>query len=178
MGAFNKVALRFPPSALSILPGAEVNFLTFVPRTFTANNVKGGFYDFVNFRRVRPEMQSPVLVAIVAGTFAKKQESRRDSAIVNQIVAQLRRSFPGLPSPIASAITRWSSDPFSLGAYSFMRPGSSRADYDELGKPVMANGKGWLWFAGEAAGSWPYPSQVHGAWGAGKRAAEGVLVSR
>lgn len=179
MGNFNKIALRFPPSALSILPPSTANFFTFVPKTFTANNVKNGVYDFVNLRYVRPELKSPVIVGIAAGLYAKSLESLPLATVVNQVMAQLRAEWPDLPNPIASSMTKWSSDPYSLGAYSFMAPGSSSADYNELGKPLYtASGVPWLQLAGEAAGSWPYPAQVHGAFTAGTKAGHLIVSTR
>lgn len=179
MGNFNKIALRFPPSALNILPPATANFFNFVPRTFTATNIKNGVYDFVNMRYVRPEMQSPVIVGIVAGQYAKSLESVALSTIVAQVMTQLRAEWPDLPNPIATAMTKWSTDPYSLGAYSYMAPGSSSADYTEIGRPIYtAAGVPWLQLAGEAAGSWPYPSQVHGAFTAGKKAGDLIVATR
>jgi hypothetical protein len=179
MGVFNKVALRFPDAAHAMLPASSAEFLTFFPRTLTAANSKNGFYDWINYKKVRPEMRSPVLVGIAAGSFGKSIEGMSDAAIVAQVMAQLRASFPGLPDPITYKITRWSTDPYSLGSYSFMAPGSGRNDYNELAQPIdNAGGAPWLMLAGEAAGSWPYPSTVHGAWSAGVKSAQRIVNTR
>lgn len=178
MGTFNKIALRFPPSAYDLLPDATAHFLTFVPKTFSSTNVRRGFYDWINFKSVRPAVKNPVLVCIAAGTFGKSIESLTNAAIVSKIMPQLRASFPGLPNPIAVAVTRWASDPFTLGSYSFMAPGTSSVEYTELGKPInTASGVPWLQLAGEAYGSWPYPSTVHGAWKAGAAAAQKIIAT-
>ena len=49
------------------------------------------------------------------------------------------------PEPVAVAVTGWTNDPFTLGAYTHVPPGSSNADVDLLGTPVG----GRLFFAGE-----------------------------
>ncbi|KAI9010288.1 hypothetical protein DFJ74DRAFT_738129 [Hyaloraphidium curvatum] len=178
-GAFAKIALRFPPSALPLLPPASIQSLTFRPRTFAASNVRGGPYDFVLLRSLRPAARSPVVVAIAGGQLARAIESQPPAAAAARVLAQLRLAFPGLPAPIFSAVTSWTREPFSLGAYSFMAPGSSRADYDEIARPLnTSSGVPWLQMAGEHAGSWPYPSTVHGAYEAGRRAAAVVVATR
>jgi polyamine oxidase len=49
------------------------------------------------------------------------------------------------PEPVAVAVTGWATDPYSVGAYTHVPPGSSNADLDLLGTPVA----GRLLFAGE-----------------------------
>ena len=49
------------------------------------------------------------------------------------------------PEPVAVAVTGWANDPYTLGAYTHVPPGSSNADIDLLGTPVG----GRLFFAGE-----------------------------
>lgn len=179
MGVFNKIALRFPPGAYNQLPASTVDFLTFVPKTITSANARAGYYDFINFKKIRPDLKNPILVVIAAGSFGKKTESLPESTVISQIMTQLRASFPNLPDPIAHKITKWSSDPFTFGSYSYMAPGSSKNDYNELGNPVYTTaGAPWLQLAGEAYGSWPYPSTVHGAYSAGGKAAKKIVDTR
>ena len=66
-------------------------------------------------------------------------------------VLELVRSVTGIepPAPTAVAASDWAVDPYSRGAYSFIRLGSSRKDLDLLGEPIG----GRLVFAGEATGS-------------------------
>lgn len=49
------------------------------------------------------------------------------------------------PEPVAVAVTGWAHDPYAVGAYTHVPPGSSNADLDLLGTPVA----GRLLFAGE-----------------------------
>jgi polyamine oxidase len=71
----------------------------------------------------------------------------------------------GAPKPAAIALTQWEEDPFALGAYSVVPPGSTSDHFETLAEPV-----GPLLFAGEAT-SVDYRSTVHGAYLSGLRAA-------
>jgi monoamine oxidase len=66
----------------------------------------------------------------------------------------------------------WVSDPYSLGSYSFTRPGGHGAQ-EMLARPVEKT----LYFAGEATASAPHYQTVHGAYISGKRAAQEVSDS-
>ncbi len=80
------------------------------------------------------------------------------------------------PSPRVarrSATSRWCSDPYVGGAYSYLRVGGSPADRAALGERI---GDG-LVLAGEAT-SVDHPGTAHGAWFSGQRAAELVAAER
>lgn len=62
-------------------------------------------------------------------------------------------------------ITRWQTDPFSLGSYSYPRFGSEPGDNEALGGRESLS----LYFAGEACSA--YPSTVHGAYNSGIKTA-------
>ncbi len=77
-----------------------------------------------------------------------------------------------IPRPTNALITRWSSDPFSRGSYSYLAPGSSPSDRNDL----RADVEGRLFFAGEATSS-EYPATVHGALLEGRSAAARIHSS-
>ena len=64
----------------------------------------------------------------------------------------------------------WQSDPFSRGAYSYIRPGGMHAPA-ELARPVEDT----IFFAGEATDTEGHGGTVHGAMRTGHRAAREVL---
>ena len=68
-------------------------------------------------------------------------------------------------------VSKWGSDPFALGSYSFVAKGSSGKDYDTLGLPV----KNKVFFAGEHTCK-EYPDTVGGAMLTGLRSAKSVLA--
>ena len=75
--------------------------------------------------------------------------------------------------PVATKVTRWHTDPFSCGSYSYMAVGSRVADRVELGRPEHG---GALLFAGEATSVADHQC-VTGAFKSGRRAARAALRS-
>lgn len=67
----------------------------------------------------------------------------------------------------------WQSDPFSRGAYSYVKGGGKNAP-EILGKPIEKT----LFFAGEATDTTGHAGTVHGAIASGKRAAQEIISSR
>ncbi len=111
--------------------------------------------------------REPVLMVLTAGRGARRWLSLDDATLVGEIMQGLRRMWgKGLPDPLEYRLSRWGSDPFSLGAYSFVPPGARLYDLALLAKPVQ----GRVFFAGEAT-SRRYPATVHGAMLSGIRAA-------
>jgi hypothetical protein len=77
------------------------------------------------------------------------------------------------PKPLRWARTRWGSDPYTLGAYSYVPCGESSTDiFEELGRRESAA----LFFAGEATQTdTNLRASVNGAFQSGCRAAEEVI---
>lgn len=73
--------------------------------------------------------------------------------------------------PVATRVTRWHTDPFSSGSYSYMAVGSRVADRVELSRPEHG---GTLLFAGEATSIADHQC-VTGAFKSGRRAARAAL---
>lgn len=72
--------------------------------------------------------------------------------------------------PTAWHVTHWSTDPFSLGAYSALLPGGTPQHRSDLGQVLHER----LVIAGEACNA-SAPAMTHGAWNDGLRAAEAAL---
>ena len=169
-----------PLAALSILPGPDVQVSRFIPKVLNATNTRADYSLFINYRTLHPEHRSPTIVGMIAGSFARTVEASDPDAIVQTACEQLRATYgSALPQPIATKVTGWTKDPFALGSYSFLTAGTGEATYTQLEDPILsAGGVPWLIFAGEAANSWPYPAEVHGAWLSGSRAANVVISSK
>ena len=75
-----------------------------------------------------------------------------------------------IPEPASVLQTRWKSDPWSLGSYSFDKLGATPRDRDALAAPVEDR----IYFAGEATHRTMF-STVHGAYLSGCRAANEIL---
>jgi len=160
-GHFEKVALRYDDAFWR--DAARINFvyLSNTPQEFPI------FIDLTDF------VPSPALVALCSATFAAGLAVRDDASIVGRVREILAELFgAGLPAPTDSAVTRWSTDPYSLGAYSYLRLGSGPPDQDTLAAPVL----GRLLFAGEASSAARY-GYADGALQSGIREAKRLLRS-
>jgi len=117
---------------------------------------------------------APILLGFCAPSAAAEVEALDDAAIVEDALATLRMIYGDtVPDPVASVATRWGQDPFSRGAYSFLKAGAKSSQRKTLAGPVA----GSLLFAGEHTDR-RYPATTHGAWRAGSKAAKRVLKLR
>ncbi|OBB61175.1 amine oxidase [Mycobacterium sp. 852013-51886_SCH5428379] len=107
----------------------------------------------------------PLLIGLRGGEAAWSRESLSDTEAVAELVTALRA-----PGPTGSLVTRWGTDPFARGSYSFLAAGSSPDDMEELGEPVGDR----LLFAGEATDPEHFGT-VHGAYLSGVREAERII---
>ena len=160
MGVLNKCYLRFERA---FWPD-NVDWLEYIPARH------GEWVEWVSFMR---SSNKPVLLGFNAAQYGQEIESWSDTAIVDRAMQTLRTIYgQNIPDPIDYQITRWASDPFSLGSYSFNPVGSRPAMRDELAKPLNAK----LFFAGEATEK-NYFATAHGAYLSGLRAANQILAS-
>ncbi|MFM8394870.1 MAG: FAD-dependent oxidoreductase, partial [Acidobacteriota bacterium] len=94
-----------------------------------------------------------------------------DTEIVGSAMATLRIMFgENIPDPVDYQITRWASDPYAMGSYSFNAVGSVPLMRTELARSVSNR----LFFAGEASDR-SYFGTAHGAYLSGLRAAGEVM---
>ena len=118
-----------------------------------------------------------VLVAFTVGSEAARRAALSDREVVEETLNELRTTIgdaASLGSCDAWTISRWATDPFLMGAYSFPAPGSHPSDRRALAAPEG----GRLFFAGEATHFGGEPATVHGAIETGRRAADELLGSR
>lgn len=123
---------------------------------------------------------SPVLLALVAGMAANIVESVTDDIIIGRCMSVLKNIFgnTSVPQPKETVVTRWRSDQWARGSYSYVSVGSSGSDYDLLAAPVIPPSHSTketeeiprLFFAGEHTIR-NYPATVHGAYLSGLREA-------
>ncbi|PGH20711.1 hypothetical protein AJ80_03471 [Polytolypa hystricis UAMH7299] len=131
---------------------------------------RGKFYLFWNCIRTSG---LPMLIALMAGDSAHQAEATADADILTEVMSQLRNIFKekAIPDPLETIITRWGTDRFAQGSYSYVGAEARPGDYDLMAKPI-----GNLFFAGEATCG-THPATVHGAYLSGLRAASEVLES-
>jgi hypothetical protein len=142
--------------------------LSYIP---DINMYVGRFYMFWNCIKVSG---TPMLVALMAGDAAEDTEKESDEMLITEVTAVLSKMFPreNVQKPIESIITRWRSDPYARGSYSYIATGSTGEDYDRMAAPVADK----IFFAGEATCG-THPATVHGAYISGLRAASEVATS-
>jgi monoamine oxidase len=177
-GLFNKVYMEFPEvfwpadsDLLTLLPEKDTSWEEFMrlnidkkPAIIEEDDEKSFVMSFLSYWKAS---RKPTLVAIFHSERAKQYENHSDDKIVEICVSRLRSIFPSAPSPTRTAVTRWNSDPFTLGSYSYIAVGASGNDIEELSIPENR----CLYFAGEATYK-PYFSTVHGAYASGVHRAQ------
>jgi monoamine oxidase len=131
---------------------------------------------FPTWWALRP-MAAPVLVGWSPANAAEQLSTHSDAEICREAVAALARVMhlpvAEIEDQLLSAhVHNWQTDPFSLGAYSYVAVGG-REVQREFARPIAET----LFFAGEATNSDGYHGTVHGAIATGYRAAAEVLAS-
>ena len=158
MGVLNKCYLRFP----EVFWPNNVDWLEYIAEEH------GEWTEWVSFART---MGQPVLLGFNAGTRGREIEVLTDEEIVESAMQTLRILYgDDIPEPTDFQITRWASDPFARGSYSFCSVGSTPEMRRELARPL----DGKLFFAGEATNV-DYYGTADGAYQSGLRVADEVL---
>ncbi|MDX2254984.1 MAG: FAD-dependent oxidoreductase [Pseudanabaenaceae cyanobacterium bins.39] len=158
MGVLNKCYLRFP----HVFWSADADWLEYISASH------GEWTEWVSFSRVA---NMPILLGFNAADQGRAIEAWSDEQIVASAMQTLRKIYgDSIPEPIDYQITRWASDPFSLGSYSYNPVGAVPKMRQELAAPL---GKS-IFFAGEAS-SEDYFGTTHGAYLSGLRAAQEIL---
>lgn len=158
-----KLYLRFP---YRFWPADQNRFGT-LPRT---PMLRGRFASWFSLER---ETGAPILLGFCNGRFgAKLAHHPSDRDVVALGVKSLGAIFGNdVPPPVAARFTRWLTDPWALGSYSYPAVGSLPEDRRIYGQPIGDR----LLFAGEATEDGIYGT-VHAALLSGERAAETVFA--
>ncbi len=131
VGYRNKIHLKFPKVFWPKSSG--FGFCTGAPETF-----------FI-VENTQLHHGHGVLSAHASGNFAQQIEELSQEQVTNLILKQLRDAFgKEIPDPEWVKISKWSNDPFSLGAFSYPGVGTTEAIWEALAKP-----EGRIFFAGE-----------------------------
>jgi len=157
MGVLNKVWLEFPEVFWD-----DVSSINFVGED------KGRFSEWLSLAQ---DFGRPYLLAFNAAEFGQKLEAFSDAEIIEDAMLVLRSAYgDDVPEPTSYLISRWHSDPYSRGSYSFLRQGGRPEHRKDLADTVAEK----LFFAGEAT-STRFPATVHGAYMSGLREAKKML---
>jgi len=157
MGILNKTYLRFP----QVFWPTETDVIGVISRD------RAEWGEWINFYK---HIAQPILLGFNSGQDARLIEGLSNQSVVLRAMKVLRDAFgSSIPDPVGAVVTRWQSDPFSLGSYSSIPPGATGKDYDTLAAPIGDR----VFFAGEAT-SRAYPATVHGAFLSGEREAKRI----
>lgn len=164
MGVLNKLYLKFDEPFWD----TDVDWIESVP---PATEKTQTWTEWVNFKKA---LGANVIMGFSAADAGVQQEALSDEALVASAMARLRLIYGAdIPEkPSAYVRTRWQSDPFTYGSYSFNALGVTPNTRKDLAKPVA----GKLFFAGEATDP-DYFGTVHGAYLSGQAAAALVTAA-
>lgn len=180
---FQPALPEYKQEAITSLSMGNVNkFLLVWERSFWDSQVhyigytseqKGRFNYFMNMEQFIPN--SHALMTFTFGDEADAVESLSDEEVIKQITDNLKAIYGDeVPSEQPKLLrTKWRSNPYSFGAYSFVGVNSDSHNFELLARPVANK----LYFAGEHT-SRDYRGSVHGAYLSGQRAAEQILQNR
>jgi len=156
MGAVNKYLLLWE----SAFWDTELQYIGITPEE------RGKFNYFLNARTFSDYNG---LMTFTFGDYSVDAENKSDADIITEIMEHLRAIYPGAPDPQTMLRTRWNSDPFSYGAYSFATNGTRTSDFDVLSESIGDK----VFFAGEHTNR-EYRGTVHGAYESGLREARRI----
>lgn len=123
------------------------------------------------FFNLQPVFNQPILFGYVGGSTACALEALTDQQVLDKTMQTLSNAFcSDLSLPEKYFITRWGSDPFSLGSYSYVAVGATAQHFINLSTPIDNK----LYFAGEATNAHLYDATVHGAYLSGIREAKRI----
>jgi polyamine oxidase len=157
----NKVFLRFPAR---FWPDTQDRCVA-LPE---APQARGFFSNWVN---LEPLQNEPMLVGFASGHAAARLDREADDAVVvDAALGSLRRMFGRrIPDITGYQLTRWLSDPWAAGSYSYAHVASRPGDRAAYAAPLANR----IFFAGEATADVDYGT-VHAALLSGDKAAHAV----
>ncbi|MBD2578888.1 FAD-dependent oxidoreductase [Oscillatoria sp. FACHB-1406] len=158
MGNVNKVILQF-----------QRPFWDTKLQYFGSTYPQRGRYPY--FLNARTFSKANILVTFALGSAATAMETQSNAQIQAEVLEVLKSIFGSkVAPPQRLLVTRWGSDVFAGGCYSYSAVGATLNDFKTLGEPVADK----LFFAGEHT-SVKYRATVHGAYLSGLRAADRVI---
>ena len=129
---------------------------------------KGRWPYWVNYRTFSSEN---ILLGLSLGDYALVADRMSDAEMREDALHVLRAVWGaevGAPGEVRT--THWSTDPTTLGAYTYPRPGTERADFELLSEPVDER----LFLVGEHT-LFDFAGTTHGALMSGRRAARRII---
>ncbi len=158
MGYTNKIAMVFP----TIFWDENLQYVG------CCTDAKGKYSYIMNVKKFS---NANMLMTFGFGTYGLALESLTDAQIEAEIMVILRKIYGNsIPNPSQILVSRWTSDPYAKGAYSFASVNSSPSHFAAFEQQINNR----LFFAGEHT-THDYRGTVHGAYLSGEREAEKIV---
>jgi monoamine oxidase len=158
MGQVNKFLLVFD----STFWDNSLQYIGYTPDT------KGKYNYFMNINKFAA--QSNALMTFAFGNFSELTENQSDTEVIAEIMIHLKAIYGNsIPDPTSFKRTKWKSDPYTFGSYSYATNERRSSDFDSLAESVSDR----LFFAGEHTIK-DYRGTVHGAHLSGMSAAQEI----
>ncbi|KAB0800702.1 hypothetical protein PPYR_06441 [Photinus pyralis] len=185
-GTVNKILIKFPfqwwqrdEKGVSIVWSEKDrdNVLREFPSTMLQSR-KSWLESVMGFYPI--DSHTNILLVWLVGSSLEEIEKLSDDKIIAGLMFVLKyfigSRYPDLPNPISVICSKWYSDPYTRGSYSYRSLISDDMNVfaSDLAEPIHLNNKSLLMFAGEATSSHQY-STVHGAISSGFREADRII---
>ena len=158
MGSVNKFLLSWEKSFWDL----DKQYIGYTSKT------KGKFNYFLNLKHIK---NSNTLMTFAFGDYAIKTELMSEKEVITVIMEQLKSIYgENIPNPTKMLRTKWKSNKYSFGAYSFVPYTAKSLDFKVFEESI--NNK--IYFAGEHT-SIKYRGTVHGAYLSGIREAKKII---
>lgn len=147
------------------------------PEAFWTNDLDN---DWINYISDKPGqwvqtlnlykyLNIPVLLMFNIGDAAKELSKVSDDAICQNAMQAIRTWYPEAPDFINFQRSNWGNDPYAMGAWAFIKAGSTPEDCETYQEGESTGNK--VFFAGEATTA-EMIGTVHGAYITGVKAAK------
>eukprot|EP00210_Caulerpa_lentillifera_P000544 g525.t1 len=168
-GNLNKIVLEFT----SAFWDQNVDYFGLVPHSSTNKqgmevDYEGAGFCFM-FNTCLRFTGKAILTGVISGHMANEIEDLEDDIIISKALENLTRVFGSQVKEffLRGKVTRWKSDIFSRGCYTYIPIGASGTGYENLSHPILGHGYGVL-FGGEHTNK-EHPDTIGGAMITGKR---------
>lgn len=139
----------------------DVQYIGYTPTT------KGKFNYFLNLKKIT---NANVLMTFAFGDYSIKTETMSDVKITDEIMKHLQSIYgKTIPRPSKMLRTKWNSNSYTYGSYSFATNKTSTNDFEVFEQPIQYK----IFFAGEHT-IFDYRGTVHGAYLSGIREAKKI----
>lgn len=129
---------------------------------------KGRWPYWLNYRTFSNEN---ILLGLSFGNYARKADKMSQNEIMDDGLDVLKNIWEDEVTKVNSFVaTSWLKDPFTRGAYSYVKKGNKKSDFNNLLEPVSSK----LFLCGEHT-TFSYAGTTHGAYLTGQKAAENII---